>query len=41
MLRAIHLNQLAAAVPPVPGLIRPWTAGIAILPETRLDHELA
>src|SRR3546814_12784228 len=41
VLRAIELDQLAAAVPAVTRLIGPWAASIAVLPESFLDHPLA
>src|SRR3546814_7597164 len=41
LLRAIELDQLAAAVPAVTRLIGPWAASIAVLPESFLDHPLA
>src|SRR3546814_1261518 len=38
VLRAIELDQLAAAAPAVTRLIGPWAASIAVLPESFLDH---
>src|SRR3546814_12505088 len=41
VLRAIELDQLAAAVPAVTRLIGPWAASIEVRQESILDHHLA
>src|SRR3546814_17358290 len=41
VLRAIELDQLAAAVPAVTRLLGPGAASIAVLPRYFLDHPLA
>src|SRR3546814_8273748 len=41
VLRAIELDQLAAAVPAVTRLIWPWAESIAVIPEYFLDHPIA
>src|SRR3546814_15718690 len=41
VLRAIELDQIAAAVPAVTRLIGPWGARLAVLPRSFIDNPLA